>query len=161
MPDGAQAAYTYDAPIYDAHVTDSARERGPPSAAVTHITYDAVDLRPHGPSARPSGLTAPPIATYDYPAVLAHAVADATTTSGHTGSIDGDLSARSASQAAANIGAQSDHIVLGLRPGLEDVATKVGGRTLLKDPEWMASLQRSIADPSTRFSVSLGGMSGS
>lgn len=64
--------------------------------------------------------------------------------------------------AAAKSVAQGDHIVLGLRAqGLENTAATVGGRTLLKDPEWMASLQKAIGDPSTRFTVSLDGMSGS
>jgi hypothetical protein len=63
---------------------------------------------------------------------------------------------------AANAAAQGDHIVLGLRAhGLGETAAKVGGRTLLKDPEWMSSLQKGIADPSTKFTVSLDGMSGS
>jgi RHS repeat-associated protein len=60
---------------------------------------------------------------------------------------------------AANAG---DHIVLGLRAhGLEETAAKVGGRTLLKDPEWMSSLQKAIGDQTTKFTVSLDGMSGS
>lgn len=62
---------------------------------------------------------------------------------------------------AANAAADGDHIVLGLRGGLDETASKVGGRTLLKDPEWRATLQRGIADPSTKFTVSLDGMSGS
>jgi len=58
--------------------------------------------------------------------------------------------------------ASGDHIVLGLRDyGLEDTAAKVGGRTLLNDPDWMATLQREIGDSSTRFTVSTDGMSGS
>jgi len=64
--------------------------------------------------------------------------------------------------AAETAGNAGDHIVLGLRAnGLEATAAKVGGRTLLKDPEWMTTLQRGIADPSTKFTVSLDGMSGS
>lgn len=63
---------------------------------------------------------------------------------------------------AANAAAKGDHIVLGLRAnGLEGTASKVGGRTLLDDPEWMSSLQKAIGDPSTKFTVSLDGMSGS
>src|SRR5690606_2938842 len=64
-------------------------------------------------------------------------------------------------EGAANAAADGDHIVLGLRGGLDETAAKVGGRTLLKDPEWRATLQRGIADPSTKFTVSLDGMSGS
>lgn len=52
--------------------------------------------------------------------------------------------------------------MLGLRAnGLEEIATKVGGRTLLNDPDWMASLQEGVVDPSMKFTVSLDGMSGS
>lgn len=64
-----------------------------------------------------------------------------------------------ATEAASGAG---DHIVLGLRDhGLEETAAKVGGRTLLSDPEWQSTLVRSIGDPSTRFTVSLDGLSGS
>jgi len=53
-------------------------------------------------------------------------------------------------------------IVLGLKAqGLEATAAKVGGRTLLKDPEWMATLQEAVGDPSTKFTVSVDGLSGS
>jgi hypothetical protein len=63
--------------------------------------------------------------------------------------------------AAATTAVEGDHIVLGLSAhGLEATAAKVGGRTLLDDPEWMASLQRAIGDPSTKFTVSLDGMLG-
>ena len=58
---------------------------------------------------------------------------------------------------AANNG---DHIVLGLREGLDETAAKVGGRTLLKDPNWMSTLQKAISDPATKFTVSLDGLSG-
>jgi RHS repeat-associated protein len=64
-----------------------------------------------------------------------------------------------ATEGAASAG---DHIVLGLKNfGLEDTAAKVGGRTLLKDPDWQASVQKAIGDPSTKFTVSVDGMSGS
>lgn len=59
------------------------------------------------------------------------------------------------------ISAAGDHIVLGLRNyGLESTAAKVGGRTLLSDPNWKRSLAKAIADPSTRFSVSVDGLAG-
>jgi RHS repeat-associated protein len=59
-------------------------------------------------------------------------------------------------------GAAGDYIVLGLRAhGLEETATKVGGRTLLSDPDWMSTLQRAVGDPSTKFTISLDGLSGS
>ncbi len=55
-----------------------------------------------------------------------------------------------------------DHIVLGLRAsGLEETAAKVGGRTLLSDPQWQTSLQQAIGTPGTRFTVALDGLSGS
>jgi hypothetical protein len=63
-----------------------------------------------------------------------------------------------ASEAAANAG---DHIVLGLRAGLKETAAKVGGRTLLQDSEWRVTLKAAVQDPSTKFTVSLDGMSGS
>jgi hypothetical protein len=67
-----------------------------------------------------------------------------------------------AAEDAGDAGASGDHIVLGLRDyGLEETAAKVGGRTLLNDPDWMATLQRGIGDSSTRFTVSTDGMSGS
>ena len=54
-----------------------------------------------------------------------------------------------------------DHIVLGLRAsGLEETAAKVGGRTLLSDPQWQSSLQQAIGTPGTRFTVALDGLSG-
>ncbi|AZI57857.1 hypothetical protein EH165_06525 [Nakamurella antarctica] len=66
-----------------------------------------------------------------------------------------------AATATETIGA-ADHIVLGLRAnGLETLAAKVGGRTLLEDAEWRITLLQAIADPSTKFTVSLDGMSGS
>ncbi len=50
--------------------------------------------------------------------------------------------------AKALAGASSDHIVLGLGAyGLEDTALIVGGRTLLNDGNWMATLEAAIADP--------------
>jgi RHS repeat-associated protein len=67
-----------------------------------------------------------------------------------------------AAETAAKAATEGDHIVLGLRAhGLEGTAGKMGGRTLLDDPEWMASLQKAIGNPSTKFTVSLDGMSGS
>lgn len=59
---------------------------------------------------------------------------------------------------ASNAG---DHIVLGLKnQGLEQTAMKVGGRTLLKDPDWQNTLRAAVADQSSQFTVSLDGMSG-
>ena len=56
---------------------------------------------------------------------------------------------------------QQGHLVLGLRGfGLEDTAAKVGGRTLLSDPNWKETLLAAIRNPSYRFSVSLEGLSG-
>ena len=63
---------------------------------------------------------------------------------------------------AAEATAAGDHIVLGLeRHGLEQTATEVGGRTLLNDVNWQTTLQTAVGDPSTRFTVSLDGVSGS
>jgi hypothetical protein len=37
----------------------------------------------------------------------------------------------------------------------------VGGRTLLSDPSWKSTLLGAVANPSTKFTVSLEGMAGS
>lgn len=72
------------------------------------------------------------------------------------------FASRGAGVATKTVGAVDDHIVLGLSAhGLEETAAKVGGRTLMSDPAWQGSLQRAIGDPSTRFTVSLDGLSGS
>jgi hypothetical protein len=64
--------------------------------------------------------------------------------------------------AAETAGNAGDHIVLGLKnQGLEQTAVKVGGRTLLKDSDWQNTLRTAVADPSSNFTVSLDGMSGS
>jgi RHS repeat-associated protein len=56
---------------------------------------------------------------------------------------------------------KGDHIVLGLAAfGLEETASKVGGRTLMSDPNWQRTLQTELSNSSTRFTVSLDGMSG-
>jgi RHS repeat-associated protein len=54
----------------------------------------------------------------------------------------------------------ADHIVLGLRSGLDATASQVGGRTLLSDPAWMNTLQDAIANGATKFTLSLNGLSG-
>jgi hypothetical protein len=75
---------------------------------------------------------------------------------------DYDSSATGSSVAAEGEAAAGDHIVLGLRNfGLEDTASTVGGRTLLGDENWQATLQDAIANPDTKFTVSLDGLSGS
>ncbi|WP_174366346.1 polymorphic toxin-type HINT domain-containing protein [Deinococcus sp. JMULE3] len=54
-----------------------------------------------------------------------------------------------------------DHIVLGLdKWGLGHTANAVGGRTLMSDPNWRATLIEAIADPKTKFTVSIDGMTG-
>jgi RHS repeat-associated protein len=56
----------------------------------------------------------------------------------------------------------TDHIVVGIRAeGLEQAATQIGARHLLNDPNWRASLQTAIRDPSTKFTISVEGFSGS
>jgi hypothetical protein len=63
------------------------------------------------------------------------------------------------SNAAPDVG---KHIALGLRNhGLENTASKVGAETLLSDPNWRNSLQEAIANPNSRFTVALDGLSGS
>ena len=57
---------------------------------------------------------------------------------------------------------QGDHLVLGLEShGLERTAQLVGGRTLMSDPNWSQTVIDAVADPSTRFTFSLEGLSGS
>jgi len=63
--------------------------------------------------------------------------------------------------ARASTAAAADHIVLGLAAsGLEETAGRVGGRTLLNDVNWKSTLQAAIADPGTKITVSLDGLSG-
>ena len=85
--------------------------------------------------------------------------------SGSTVAADTGVAVTDAANASAGAGVgglADDHIVLGLRNfGLESTAAKIGGRTLLSDPEWMSSLQTAIANPGSRFTVSLDGLDGS
>lgn len=63
--------------------------------------------------------------------------------------------------ATAAAAADGDHIVLGLEAfGLERTAAQVGGRTLMNDVNWQATLQTAVVDPSARFTISLDGVSG-
>jgi RHS repeat-associated protein len=63
--------------------------------------------------------------------------------------------------AARGIAGGGRHIALGLeRFGLSEVAEKVGAETLLKDPNWKATLLREIANPASRFTVSVEGLAG-
>jgi len=76
--------------------------------------------------------------------------------------VSGNCVAAEAARAAETAAGAGDHIVLGLRAnGLEEAAAKVGGRTLLNDPDWMAAVHRGVGNPSTKVTVSLDGMSGS
>lgn len=55
----------------------------------------------------------------------------------------------------------SDHIILGFeRYGLKKLATQVGARHLLADAQWQQTLRAAIANPRTRFTISLDGLSG-
>jgi hypothetical protein len=54
------------------------------------------------------------------------------------------------------------HIALGLdRFGIQGTADRLGAETLLKDQNWRETLSGAIADPSSRFTVSLDGLTGS
>lgn len=56
---------------------------------------------------------------------------------------------------------KGDHIALGLEnQGLKETAVKIGARTLMNDPEWKSTLAKAIADPNTKISVSVDGLSG-
>ncbi|GAB4076305.1 hypothetical protein GCM10028781_10690 [Nostocoides australiense] len=162
-PAVAGPIYHYDARDVPEVAAGPAVERGPLSAEGPAATYRAVDRWWRGALARPAGV--PPLAatTYDHPVrLMGGAQATGTTqrvVRGDAGTLSPLPSGSVAAKGAASAG---DHIVLGLRAhGLEETAAKVGGRTLLKDPDWMASLRKGIADPSTKFTVSLDGMSGS
>jgi hypothetical protein len=71
-------------------------------------------------------------------------------------------SAAAAAPAAAEaVAGGGRHIALGLeRFGLKQVAEKVGAETLLKDPNWKATLLKEIANPSSSFTVSVEGLNG-
>jgi Skp family chaperone for outer membrane proteins len=74
----------------------------------------------------------------------------------------GSAAETAAGAEAAGAASAGDHIVLGLKNfGLEETAGKVGGRTLPSDPAWQDTLRAAVGNPSTRFTVSLDGMSGS
>jgi RHS repeat-associated protein len=63
--------------------------------------------------------------------------------------------------AAETTAEEGDHIVLGLEAhGLQQTATRVGGRTLMNDVNWQTSLQKALGNPSTRLTISLDGVSG-
>ena len=58
--------------------------------------------------------------------------------------------------------AATDHIVLGLtNAGLQDTAAQLGGRTLLGSTNLVADFQAAMANPATRFTISLEGLAGS
>jgi hypothetical protein len=64
--------------------------------------------------------------------------------------------------AARGLAEGGRHIALGLeRFGLSEVAEKVGAETLLSDPSWKTTLLGEIANPASRFTVSVEGLSGS
>jgi hypothetical protein len=58
-------------------------------------------------------------------------------------------------------GGSGDHIVLGLSEyGLESTAAKVGGRTLMNDPNFRETFINAVANPDARFTISLEGLRG-
>jgi hypothetical protein len=61
---------------------------------------------------------------------------------------------------AAGAEDEGDHIVLGKSIGLEERAAQIGGRTLMNDPDWQATLTKAIADPGTKISVALDDVGG-
>jgi hypothetical protein len=58
------------------------------------------------------------------------------------------------------VGVVDDHIVLGKSIGLEQTAGKVGGRTLMNDPNWQQSVLDAISTPGTKITVALDGVPG-
>lgn len=51
--------------------------------------------------------------------------------------------------------------MLGKSIGLDATASKVGGRTLMSDPNWQSSVLDAINTPGTKITVSLDGVPGS
>lgn len=65
-------------------------------------------------------------------------------------------------QGVVKVAEEGGHIVLGLeKAGLESTAARMGGKTLMNDPNWKSTLMNAIANPETKFTVSLDGLSGS
>jgi len=63
--------------------------------------------------------------------------------------------------ALSEVGQAGDHIVLGLKGGLEELAEQIGGRHLMENPEgWEQEVLNGIADPKTKFSLKLDGLDG-
>jgi hypothetical protein len=55
-----------------------------------------------------------------------------------------------------------DHIVLGLeRFGLRETASKVGGRHLMDDPNFLTTVAKAAKDPNAKFTIALDGLRGS
>jgi hypothetical protein len=99
---------------YDAHASsasgDCTAERGPPASyghAIT--TYNAVDLRSNGFSARPDGATPVAAFAYDRPALLVQVIRASGMTEGQVRVLDGDLSPLSWSRVAAKAGDEAFH----------------------------------------------------
>ncbi len=126
VPIGVQPIYTYDAPTYDVPENHAALERGPPVTGYANTSYDTVDVRSHGSSARLSG--SGPRATYDYgdTALLVQSDIVTDTTNVPARAKNGDLSASKRLQVAAK---SADTVVLGHYPEYVDVAKATGGRT--------------------------------
>ncbi|WP_207792989.1 putative toxin [Nocardioides acrostichi] len=102
--------YVYDAPVYEAPGNDSGQERGPPGAADTDTTYDAVFLGWHGASPRAERRAASPSTAYAHPGARAQVARPATTTGHHVVLADGDLSSFERVGVAANGGANAVRI---------------------------------------------------
>jgi len=139
-------------------------ERGPPLAAAYdhHATNDGVDRSSHGAESRSDATPTRGAYTYNAIAALAPIAGVKATTQGQVQVPVGRLNVCEGGCVAVNAAAQGDHSVLGiLDEGSEATAVKVGGRTLMGDEGWRQTLLRAIDDPSTKFTVSLDGFSGS
>jgi hypothetical protein len=56
----------------------------------------------------------------------------------------------------------TNHYVLGLRAnGLENLASRIGAKHLMSDPNWRSTLQTAVADPNSTFSICIDGFAGS
>lgn len=54
-----------------------------------------------------------------------------------------------------------EHIVIGLDKGqLDDIASRVGGRTLIRDPKFRENFSAACTNPRARFTISVDGLKG-
>lgn len=117
-------SYTYDVPTYDMPVNGAASERGPPTQSLNDITYDPVDRRLHGTSARPEASLAASITAYAYSGTSAPVTGARTTTGTDAVLADGDSSSEERFGVATKAG---DEVVEGIAQSRTYVELTAGG----------------------------------